>query len=65
MAYASITGRRCGVTRGDATAPVLNSTCASKARIIYGGRFHPESCRLIRKLTAGAAGQLTLTLRSP
>ena len=32
--------------------------CASKARIIYGGRFHPESCRLIRKLTSGAAGQL-------
>ena len=32
--------------------------CASKARIIYGGRFHPESCRLIRKLTSGGAGQL-------
>ena len=32
--------------------------CASKARIIYGGRFHPESCRLIRKLTSGAAGRL-------
>ncbi len=32
--------------------------CSSKARIIYGGRFHPESCRLIRKLTSGAAGQL-------
>src|SRR5262249_17361800 len=27
--------------------------CASKARIISGGRFHPESCRLIRKLTSG------------
>jgi hypothetical protein len=22
--------------------------CAPKARIISGGRFHPESCRLIR-----------------
>jgi len=32
--------------------------CASKARIIYGGRFHLESCRLIRKLTSDAAGQL-------
>ena len=32
--------------------------CASKARIIYGGRFHPESCRLIRKLTSDAVGQL-------
>lgn len=32
--------------------------CASKARIIYGGRFHPESCRLIRKLTSGSVGQL-------
>ena len=31
--------------------------CASTARIIYGGRFHPESCRLIRKLTSGLAGQ--------
>ena len=32
--------------------------CASTARIIYGGRFHPESCRLIWKLTSGPAGQL-------
>ncbi len=31
--------------------------CASKARIIYGGRFHPGSCRLIRKLTSGLVGQ--------
>src|SRR3954463_6179314 len=31
--------------------------CASTARIIYGGRFHPESCRLIRKLTSGFAGE--------
>ena len=31
--------------------------CASTARIIYGGRFHPESCRLIRKLTSGLAGR--------
>ena len=30
---------------------------ASTARIIYGGRFHPESCRLIRKLTSGSTGQ--------
>ena len=29
--------------------------CAPKARIISGGRFHPESCRLIRKLTSGLA----------
>jgi hypothetical protein len=32
--------------------------CAPKARIISGGRFHPESCRLIWKLTSGSAGQL-------
>jgi hypothetical protein len=32
--------------------------CAPKARIISGGRFHPESCRLIRKLTSGLCGQL-------
>src|SRR4051794_8350535 len=31
--------------------------CASTARIIYEGRFHPESCRLIRKLTSGLAGR--------
>jgi hypothetical protein len=30
--------------------------CATKARIISGGRFHPEGCRLIRKLTSGLAG---------
>ena len=30
--------------------------CASKARITYGGRFHPDSCRLIWKLTSGSAG---------
>jgi hypothetical protein len=30
--------------------------CAPKARIISGGRFHPESCRLIRKLTSGLVG---------
>ena len=30
--------------------------CASKARVTYGGRFHPESCRLIWKLTSGSAG---------
>ena len=27
--------------------------CASKARITCGGRFRPESCRLIWKLTSG------------
>src|SRR4029078_12516344 len=31
--------------------------CASKARVTYGGRFHPDSCRLIWKLTSGSAGQ--------
>ena len=30
--------------------------CAPKAGIISGGRFHPESCRLIRKLTRSLAG---------
>src|SRR5208283_6011772 len=30
---------------------------ASKARVTYGGRFHPDSCRLIWKLTSGTAGQ--------
>ncbi len=30
--------------------------CASKARVTYGGRFHPDSCRLIWKLTSGSAG---------
>jgi hypothetical protein len=30
-----------------ATAPVLDSTCAPTARVTSGGRFHPESCRLI------------------
>jgi hypothetical protein len=51
-------GRETGCCRmAQATAPVLDSTCASTARIIYGGRFHPESCRLIRKLTSGLAGR--------
>jgi len=45
-------------TFSSVTAPVLDSTCASKARVTYGGRFHPESCRLIWKLTSGSAGQL-------
>src|SRR3954465_931604 len=31
-----------------ATAPVLDSTCAPTARITSGGGFHPESCRLLR-----------------
>ena len=31
--------------------------CAPKARITSGGRFHPESCRLIWSLTSGLAGQ--------
>jgi hypothetical protein len=30
--------------------------CAPKARITSGGRFHPDSCRLIWKLTSGSAG---------
>jgi hypothetical protein len=30
--------------------------CAPKARIISGGGFHPESCRLIWKLTSGSVG---------
>ncbi len=28
-----------------ATAPILDSTCAPKARTTSGGRFHPGSCR--------------------
>ena len=32
--------------------------CAPKARITCGGRFHPESCRLIRWLTSDLVGQL-------
>src|SRR3954468_4926259 len=31
---------------------------ASKARITYGGRFHPDSCRLIWKLTSGVPMQV-------
>jgi Isochorismatase family len=30
--------------------------CHPKARIISGGRFHPDNCRLIWKLTSGSAG---------
>jgi hypothetical protein len=30
------------------TSIVSNWQCAPKARIISGGRIHPESCRLIR-----------------
>jgi hypothetical protein len=30
--------------------------CVPKARIASGGRFHPESCRLIWQLTSGLAG---------
>ena len=30
--------------------------CAPRARITYGGRFHPESCRLVWKLTSGSVG---------
>ena len=37
-------------------AYVASWQCAPKARIISGGRFHPESCRLIWKLTSGSAG---------
>src|SRR5215469_11729530 len=35
---------------------VLNGSCAPKARITRGGGFHPESCRLIRKLTSDSPG---------
>lgn len=38
------------------TADVRKWRCAPKARIISGGRIHPESCRLIWKLTSGSAG---------
>src|SRR3977135_256583 len=31
--------------------------CAPRAPISSGGRYHPESCRLIWKLTSGSAGQ--------
>jgi hypothetical protein len=27
---------------------VINTSCAPKARTISGGRFHPESSRLVR-----------------
>jgi hypothetical protein len=37
-------------------ADVAYWPCALKARIISGGRFHPESCRLIWKLTSGSTG---------
>jgi hypothetical protein len=30
--------------------------CAPKAQTISGGRFYPESCRLIRKLPNGLCG---------
>ena len=40
-------------------ADVAYWPCALKARIISGGRFYPESCRLIWKLTSGTAeGQI-------
>jgi hypothetical protein len=32
--------------------------CAPKARVTCGGRFHPDSCRLVWKLTSGSVGQL-------
>src|SRR5215467_7319050 len=31
--------------------------CAPKARITCGGRIHPETCRLVWRLTSGSAGQ--------
>lgn len=34
----------------------LPHECASKGRITSGGRFHPENCRLIWKLTSRSAG---------
>ena len=33
---------------------ILRAT--TRARVTYGGRFHPDSCRLIWKLTSGSAG---------
>ena len=32
--------------------------CAPKARDTCGGRFHPDSCRLVWKLTSESVGQL-------
>ena len=34
-----------------------NLGCAPKARVTCGGRFHPENCRLVWKLTSGLDGQ--------
>ena len=40
-------------------ADVAYWPCALKAQINSGGRFHPESCRLIWKLTSGTVeGQI-------
>ena len=37
--------KRSDAHRAQATAPLLDSTCAQKARITSGGRNHPDSCR--------------------
>src|SRR3954466_3233428 len=47
-----------------ATAPVLDSTCAPTARITSGGRFHPESkVRHVRRLTTGRKSHHSDTYR--
>jgi transposase len=43
-----------GVLQVDELCGILG--CAPKARVISGGRFHPESCRLIWKLTSDLVG---------
>ena len=46
-----------GIMFGEASSAYdLDWQCAPKAGITTGGRFHPESCRLIWKLTSGSAG---------
>src|SRR5262249_17251659 len=37
-----------GGDQGKEAAHVRCTSCAPKARTINGGRFHPESCRLVR-----------------
>ena len=49
-----------------ATAPVLDSTCAPTARITSGGRFDPESkVRHVRRLTTGRKSHHSDTYRWP
>src|SRR5882762_1361944 len=51
-------GKRGVGHRPQATAPILDSTCAPRARTISEGGSHPDKCRLVRKLAGGTAGQL-------